>query len=747
MPQVWLLLYPAHVISRRKKGEPPLERRRYIKVRLIMTAITIVFFTYPTVTNSLLGIFSCPLLDELPSEGTPYADQLQSVGRYWSKDYNLRCYTGPHRLLMLLLGVPGVLLFSVGVPGFSAWFLWYNRRRLRWRNFFRSYGFLYSDYEDRCYMWESVIMLRKLAVVTVVVFLGAISVQVQLLVSLGVMLLALAAQIWYDPYRCPRMDALERISLYGTTTLIYISLYFSLDLGDVVGLVLTALLVGLNGLVLCWFALIMLREVARLIMRNLDAGEDGVVTSADVMNSLEVLSLKRPWLAKCILRLDQWARRHARVARFLSYAYPYGEPTDPWVVAHTGLQPDFFDTTAPEPEPEPEQQDKDERKGQDGDGDGDGVRESDQDSDRGLEPVRPQAAPGQPGASAGVEGSQRSLPRMGSGSAAAPPLEPQLSITVVQSMPVAEAEAAGATAAGAAAAAGARPGSGGAAAPRRVSASVLGPTPRIISSGSGSSRGAGTGASPPTAATRNPPVLPTSEAPGPPSSASAGSAGGGGDNADGYSPCLPGTADVGQLPPTPCASATAIMPLIAAAAARPGSRLGTGTGTGTGSRPGSGSGSGSHPGAADSGRVPGRLEARGATRVCPQLPRESGSGRAGAAAAPTPDSDLAAELRSGLAAAAGVSSPSASSFALAARPPRSPRISLGAAREPSVRGGVAAGDPGGSAGSGGGGGAFGSRPSSAAAAAPQVTGRRSLSAWEAKEGPEAAPDVAGSDGL
>ncbi len=60
--QVWVLMYPAHAITRRKKGQLPLDRRRYIKVRFIMTAITIVFFTYPSVTNALLGIFRCPLV-------------------------------------------------------------------------------------------------------------------------------------------------------------------------------------------------------------------------------------------------------------------------------------------------------------------------------------------------------------------------------------------------------------------------------------------------------------------------------------------------------------------------------------------------------------------------------------------------------------------------------------------------------------------------------------------------------------
>jgi hypothetical protein len=61
-----------------------------------------------------------------------------------------------------------------------------------------------------------------------------------------------AEQLWYNPYRCPRMDALERLSLYGNTILIYVSLFFMLDLGEAIGMVLTALLLGINGLILVW---------------------------------------------------------------------------------------------------------------------------------------------------------------------------------------------------------------------------------------------------------------------------------------------------------------------------------------------------------------------------------------------------------------------------------------------------------------------------------------------------------------
>eukprot|EP00955_Chlamydomonas_euryale_P025269 265917-Chlamydomonas_euryale.AAC.1 len=48
----------------------------------------------------------------------------------------------------------------------------------------------------------------------------------QVLVALGTIIVALLLQLVMDPYRLHRMEALERLSLYGNTALLYISMYF-----------------------------------------------------------------------------------------------------------------------------------------------------------------------------------------------------------------------------------------------------------------------------------------------------------------------------------------------------------------------------------------------------------------------------------------------------------------------------------------------------------------------------------------
>ena len=40
------------------------------------------------------------------------------------QDYNTICYKGAHKYMAMILGIPGTVLFCLGVPVFSAAFLW-----------------------------------------------------------------------------------------------------------------------------------------------------------------------------------------------------------------------------------------------------------------------------------------------------------------------------------------------------------------------------------------------------------------------------------------------------------------------------------------------------------------------------------------------------------------------------------------------------------------------------------------------
>jgi hypothetical protein len=189
----------------------------------------------------------------------PYGLFAAASGEWWAEDYNMKCYEGTHLALALILGVPGILIICLGVPIGSALFLVRNRKHLHKKSFIAAYGFLYGDYEDQYCWWDSVIALRKFLIVVVIVFVENVGTDMQLLVALGAIIGATVVHMMFNPYRYAdnqwtqsaaarmlrvssrnttllmlmlmlyriyRLDVLERISLWGSTLIIYLALYF-----------------------------------------------------------------------------------------------------------------------------------------------------------------------------------------------------------------------------------------------------------------------------------------------------------------------------------------------------------------------------------------------------------------------------------------------------------------------------------------------------------------------------------------
>jgi hypothetical protein len=62
----------------------------------------------------------------------------------YGQDLDLQCYKGLHLRLALLLGLPGVVFFCIGVPLSAALFLRRNQNRLDKEEFQGVFGFLYE---------------------------------------------------------------------------------------------------------------------------------------------------------------------------------------------------------------------------------------------------------------------------------------------------------------------------------------------------------------------------------------------------------------------------------------------------------------------------------------------------------------------------------------------------------------------------------------------------------------------------
>ncbi|KAG2448500.1 hypothetical protein HYH02_006391 [Chlamydomonas schloesseri] len=260
--------------------------RPYFATRMAVTLIAVIFYFYPSVTDEILSVLQCK---EVDSSSGAYAEYSRALGMYWEQDYGLHCFRGSHLLLALVVAFPGVVLFCLGVPMASAAFLRRNalRGRLNERKFSDRYGFLYEDYRRSYYYWESVIMLRKLCAVGLLILTSSQDDIIQVLSVLGVVVVALTAQVMCKPYVYERFNKLERTSLVATSLILYLCCFFLVsNLSDTAREVLSVIIAVINVGMLVWFGYCLAVEAWRYAVRVLDSDGDGKVTKGEVRQFL-----------------------------------------------------------------------------------------------------------------------------------------------------------------------------------------------------------------------------------------------------------------------------------------------------------------------------------------------------------------------------------------------------------------------------------------------------------------------------
>ena len=62
--------------------------------------------------------------------------------------------------IIYLMGIPSMILYIIGIP-FSIFTLLYNKKKILYtKKIQSSYGFLYSNYREKCFYWECIVLLR-----------------------------------------------------------------------------------------------------------------------------------------------------------------------------------------------------------------------------------------------------------------------------------------------------------------------------------------------------------------------------------------------------------------------------------------------------------------------------------------------------------------------------------------------------------------------------------------------------------
>ena len=127
---------------------------------------------------------------------------------YLQRDLNIRCwetdsnghFTGVHFAFVLYLFLPGVVLWVIGMPLLTYIVLKINKNKLYHKTMKFRMGTLYVGYTADCYYWESIVSIRKCAVLAASVFLVSFGAETQALAGMMICMVSLIVHLYFKPF-------------------------------------------------------------------------------------------------------------------------------------------------------------------------------------------------------------------------------------------------------------------------------------------------------------------------------------------------------------------------------------------------------------------------------------------------------------------------------------------------------------------------------------------------------------------
>jgi len=227
---------PAPAASRREWCQCLSISERAIGVRLslldkvFVSFVITLFVVHMSVTKSSLQLLTCTTVARdveaspagpltAPSSlgasaaGLPPGCPARAPAFRVAGDLELCCDDPSVQTFTLLFGVPGVVVYAVGIPIGAAWLLTLYRNRLSEPRVRATLGFLFAGYRREAYYWEAVVMLRKVLVSAIAVFLAPQGVSVQTYAVIVLIFLLAIAQAMKRPFASRTLNRLELAAL------------------------------------------------------------------------------------------------------------------------------------------------------------------------------------------------------------------------------------------------------------------------------------------------------------------------------------------------------------------------------------------------------------------------------------------------------------------------------------------------------------------------------------------------------
>ena len=193
-------------------------RRRdmnYIYTHFISTMIIMLFIAHPDVSTMMFSAFVCI--------------EIESGETWLLEDLDIQCWQGHHNEYAYGIALPGLIIWTIGIPIFALLILVRYKRSLNEIYVRRKIGFMFMGYRRKFYFWEIIITYRKLSIAFISIFLYQFGVEFQALAVMIVVMVSFYLQNRYQPFDQKELNHLEMRSIVVSGITMYSGLFFLTD--------------------------------------------------------------------------------------------------------------------------------------------------------------------------------------------------------------------------------------------------------------------------------------------------------------------------------------------------------------------------------------------------------------------------------------------------------------------------------------------------------------------------------------
>jgi predicted outer membrane repeat protein len=243
------LYWCLHYLVKRKK--------EVFKKELVATLVVLFFLIHPNIVKANFAMFSCIELEP---------------GELWLNDNNdIRCYGSEHSLYAVVLALPVLVIWGIGVPTFILYYLIRKEQvKLDSLDMKLKLGFIYSGFRRSRFYWEFVILYRKIIIICCVVLISNYSVKIQALTIMAILAYFVVLQHLIQPYNHPSLNKMEMRGILCAAVTIYCELYYLTDdLGELAKIFFFIVILFVNIVFFFYFLSKFTTELAPMILKFL----------------------------------------------------------------------------------------------------------------------------------------------------------------------------------------------------------------------------------------------------------------------------------------------------------------------------------------------------------------------------------------------------------------------------------------------------------------------------------------------